>query len=155
HAIAGEKKAVVYETDAYYKDAKYKAVNMLPSTPIELMDKTANKKVKVQILANAIAHELGHLLGRKHPGDFYYDPSDPADKLILAEKPWLPYSVDPYSLMGWGTGMRGYYFNAWKQFLNNSEMYSKFGPWYIDVDQTHKSYKETKAKYDAFYTGPR
>jgi hypothetical protein len=66
---------------------------------------------------NSPAHEMGHILGMRHPGDFTPEPGD-------------TYSADPDSLMGFGNTFRKNHMQSvFCNRLNIIDASKNYGPW--------------------------
>jgi hypothetical protein len=57
-------------------------------------------------------HEMGHVIGLRHPGTRTYDPQ----RNRYNESGG--YSADPNALMGYGMELRTFYFAAWQEKMN-------------------------------------
>ena len=82
------------------------------------------------ILQDTAAHEFGHLLSLRHPGagqEEYHTPEMP-DVMTLKHPQYFHEGTDIYGnnvgardLMGVGNGLRGFYFNQWRDYMNSGE----------------------------------
>lgn len=101
-----------------------------------------------------VAHEFGHLLGFPHPGS-NWDPQFDQEGFkgdVPPEKKGPnrreAYLADPYAVMGFGSHLRGGYFEAWREYLNSQKGDS--GRWKVEADKQHKLYKDTHENWKKY-----